>query len=177
MSSVSKVISCLDLVLLVIGGIFHLSISARAIGSNNKPEHEILWNGYFEGNEIMAGIVDTTKTNLYGTAGKLNVYIDKEVEPVEIWSLNSENVYFQKNSSLSIPPEMIISSNQIIDMNDYDFQGQEFVSNSYPMWTWDPVNSFFSTDYWNWFFFRNNLQYKEYNFIWTNRTLMNKKIY
>ena len=68
------------LVLLVFGGITQLSISARAMGSNKKPENEILWNGYFEGKGIVAEIIDTTKTSLKGTSGKLNVYIDEQVK-------------------------------------------------------------------------------------------------
>ena len=175
-SSVSKAFSALILVLLAFGGVSQLSISARAIGSNKKPENEILWNGYFEGIGIVTGIIDTTKSNLKGTSGKLNVYVDGEVRPVEIWAVNSENIYFQKSDLLSIRPEVIISSNRTINLREDNFQGQEFISDSYPLWTWDPVGSFFSTDYWNWYFFRNNLQYKEYNYIWTNKTLMNNKI-
>ena len=56
------------------------------------------------------------------------------------------------------------------------FKAKNLFQTVIPLWTWDPVGSFFSTDYWNWFFFRNNLQYKEYNFIWTNKSLMNNKI-
>jgi len=91
-------------------------------------------------------------------------------------ALNSEDLYFRKSELLSIRPEIVFSFDQSIDLSKDNFQGQEVVSNSYPLWTWDPGGSFFSTDYWNWFFFRNNLQYKEYNFIWTNKTLMNNKI-
>ena len=175
-SSLSKAFSALVLVLLVFGGITQLSISARAMGSNKKPENEILWNGYFEGNSIASEIINTTTSNLKGTSGKLNVFIDGEARPAEIWAVNSENIYLQKSDLLSIRPEVVISSNSMINLREDNFQGQEFISDSYPLWTWDPVGSFFSTDYWNWFFFRNNLQYKEYNYIWTNKTLMNDKI-
>ena len=175
-SSISNAISSLVLVLLVFGGIAQLSIAARAVGINKKPENEILWNGYFEGYGLVSEIIDTTKTNLNGTSGKLDVFIDGEVRPVEIWAVNSENIYTQKSDVLSLHPEVVISSNQTINISEDNFQGQEFISESYPLWTWDPAGSFFSTDYWNWFFFRNNLQYKEYNSIWTNKTLMNNKI-
>jgi hypothetical protein len=175
-SSVRKAVSSLILVLLLFGGIIQLSISARAIGSNGKPENEIFWNGYFEGGDIVAEIIDSTKNNLKGTTGRLNVFFDGEVKPVQVWSAISENIYFRKGDLNSIFPEVVISGDQTIGFKENNFQGQEFISNSYPLWTWDPVRSFFSTDYWNWFFFRNNLQYKEYNFIWTNKTLINKKI-
>ena len=62
-------------------------------------------------------IVDTTKTNLKGTSGKLNVFIDGDVNPVEIWTLNTENIYFRKSDLLSIRPELVISSNQTININ------------------------------------------------------------
>ncbi len=175
-SSVSKAISSLVIVLLVFGGITQLSISARAAAINNKPENEILWNGYFEGEGIVTEILNTTKTSLTGTLGKLNVFIDGEVKPVVIITAKSEKIYFQESDLLSIRPEVIISNDKSINLREDIYQGQEVVSNSYPLWTWDPVGSFFSTDYWNWFFFRNNLQYKEYNFIWTNKTLMINKI-
>ena len=106
-SSLIKAFSSMVLVLLVFGGITQLSISARAMGLNKKPENEILWNGYFEGKDIVAEIIDTTKTSLKGTSGKLNVYIDEQVSPVEIWAVNSENIYFQKSDLLSIRPDAI----------------------------------------------------------------------
>ena len=112
-SSVSKAISSLIVVLLVFGGITQLSISARAAALNNKPENEILWNGYFEGEGIVTEILNTTKTSLKGTSGKLNVFIDGEVRPDVIMAAKSENIYFQKSDLLSIRPEVIISSNQI----------------------------------------------------------------
>jgi len=175
-SSLTKAFSSIVLVLLVLGGITQLSISARAMGFNKKPENEILWNGYYEGKSIVAEIIDTTKTTLKGTSGKLNVYIDELVRPVVIWTVNSENFHFRKSDFLSIRPDALLTSIQTININKDTYQGQEFISNSYPLWTWDPVGSYFSTDYWNWFFFRNNLQYKEYNFIWTNKSLINNKI-
>ena len=175
-SSLIKAFSSMVLVLLVFSGISQLSISARAMGLNKKPENEILWNGYYEGKSIVSEIIATTKTSLIGTSGKLNVYIDELVRPVEIWTVNSENVYFRKSDLLSIRPDALLTNIQTINFNKDTYQGQEFISNSYPIWTWDPVSSYFSTDYWNWFFFRNNLQYKEYNFIWTNKSLLNNKI-
>jgi hypothetical protein len=122
------------------------------------------------------GIIDDTKNNLKGTAGKLNVFVDGELKPSAIWTLTKDNLFFQRSDLLSNQPEMILAGNQPVMINKDNYQGQEFISNSYPLWTWNPILSFTSTDYWNWFLFRNNLQYKEYNSIWINKTLVNDRI-
>lgn len=175
-SSVIKAFSAAALILIFFSGLNQFSSSARAIGLNGKPENEILWNGYYEGKAIAEKIIDSSRKNLKGTSGKLKVYIDGQLNPVEIWLVNSENIYFQKSDLRSIHPDLVLSNRQTFNLGEDTFQSQEFISSSYPLWTWDPVGSFLSTDYWNWFFFRNNLQYKEYNFIWANKTLMDKKI-
>ena len=157
------------------GGFLQLAISARSAGSNQKPENEIIWNGYFEGNKIVKEIVQNTKSVITGTKGLLNVFIDGQIDPSVQWIFAKENIYFQRSDILLITPEIAISANDTFEKNGDIYQGQEFVSKSYPLWTWDPIHSFFSADYWNWFFFRNNLQYKEYNSIWINKTILDKK--
>ena len=175
-SSISKALSALVLITLFMGGLVQLSISARTAASNQKPENEIIWNGYFEGRDIVGKIIENTKTSITGTTGLLNIFIDGKINPSEIWLINKERLFFQKSDISSNNPEVVVSSNQAIAIRDDPYQGQEYISNSYPLWTWDPVRSFISTDFWNWFFFRSNLQYKEYNSIWINKTFVNKQI-
>jgi hypothetical protein len=175
-SSLSKVLSALVLASIVFSGLLQLSISARTFGSNKKPENEILWNGYFEGQDIVEEIVDDSKNSIKGTSGKLFIFIDEQVKPPVIWALNDEKLFFQISDLLSNRPELVLSGMQTIAINEDSYQGQEFISDSYPLWTWDPIRGFISTDFWNWFFFRNNLQYKEYNSIWINKTIVNNQI-
>ena len=175
-SSIQKAMSALLLMVLVFSVFWQISITARTIVMNKTPEKEILWNGYFEGKDIVAEIVSSSKNSLKGTKGKINVLIDGQLRPAEIWALNEENLLFQKSNLISNRPEVILSDTRETGINDDNFQGQEYISDSYPLWTWDPVRSFISTDYWNWFFFRNSLQYREYNYIWTNITMINDKI-
>ncbi len=175
-STLSKALISFMIVLIIFGGITQIAFSTRALGMNRKPENEIFWNGYFEGKDIFEGIFSTTKHSLKGTEGKLNVYVDGQASPAEIWAVRSENIKFLKSDLSMNPPDIVITKDPIFYFNEDTFQNQKYVSSSYPLWLWDPIGSFFLTDFWNWFFFRNNLQYKEYHFISVNSTSLNKKI-
>ena len=169
-ASISKAISALLLVVLIFSGLIQLSISARTVGANDKPENEFLWNGYFEDQDMLKEIITKTKTSIFGTSGKLNIFIDGQSNPSILLALERDSLFFQKSDILSTNPDVIVSENRTMSLNSGAYQGQEFISISYPIWTWDPLKSFISTDFWNWFFFRNNQQYKEYNSLWINKT-------
>ncbi len=175
-TSITKALSALFLVILLFCGVAQFSISARAAGVNQKPENEILWNGYFEGKDIVENIITQTKSDFTGTSDSINIFSDNQLNPSLLWLLRHERIFFRKSDFGSGSPQIIISNDQADEFGSEAYQGQEFISNSYPLWTWDPVRSFISTDYWNWFFFRNNLPYQEYNSIWINKSLLDKKI-
>ena len=170
--SISNTISIFFLVIFIYIGLLQLSISARTIGTTHRAENEILWNGYFEDQDIVKKIITTTKTSVYGTSGNLNIMIDGQITPSILWALNNGSSFYQKSFTLDTNPEVIVSTKGTISLVNGSYRGEEFISNSYPIWTWDPVVSFISTDFWNWFFFRNNQQYKEYNSIWINKTVL-----
>ena len=171
-ASTTKAFSALFLVVLFFFGLLQLSISARTVGTNHKPENEILWNGYYEDQDIVKEIIKITKASIFGTSGILNIFIDGQMNNPIVWALNKEKLFFQKSDTLLTNSEVIVSVNKTISLNGEAYQGQEFISNSYPIWTWDPVHSLVSTDFWDWFIFRNNQQYKEYNSIWINKTTL-----
>jgi hypothetical protein len=167
-ASITKAFSALFIVGFFLLGLFQLTISARTSGTNNKPESEILWNGYYQDQDIVKEIINRTKANTFGTSGILNIFINGRINNSILWSINNERLIFQESDTRDKKPEIIISENKTIPIIDGSYQGQEFISMSYPIWTWDPVKGIFSTDFWGWFVFRNNQQYEEYNTIWIN---------
>jgi hypothetical protein len=168
-ASITKAFSALFVVGFFLLGLFQLTISARTSGTNNKPESEILWNGYYQDQDIVKEIINKTKANIFGTSGILNIFINGRVNNSILWSINNERLNFQESDTRDKNPEIIISENKTTPITGGSYQGQEFISMSYPIWTWDPVKGIFSTDFWGWFVFRNNQQYEEYNTIWINK--------
>ncbi len=124
--------------------LLQVSFSARSFGVNQKPENEIIWNGYYQGQKIVEEIVQIARTRTFGTKDSLNVFFENEILPSVIWQQNMDDIIFHKSDLQFIDPEAVISSNQAITINGNSYAGHGFISNTYPIWTWDPVRSFFN---------------------------------
>lgn len=48
------------------------------------------------------------------------------------------------------------------------YYGQDFIANSYPAWTWQPVSSLVDSDFWYWLLMRQGQMIHETNYIWVN---------
>jgi hypothetical protein len=168
--SLSSFFLAFSLILLI----FQFSISTRTAGMNQKPEKEIFWNGYLEDQDIVNKITMTTRNNIFGTAGQLKIYLDGQINPSIVWALQKDNLQFTGDDFKLYEPDVIISSGEVNPEKIGAYQGENYISKSFPEWTLDPLNSVVSTDYWNWLLFRNSQQYKEYNALWLNLTTLSK---
>jgi hypothetical protein len=174
--SVPKALLSLSLVLLVLLGTYQVSTAMRSAGFNQKPENEILWNGYFQDRDIVNQILETTKTNLFGTNGQLTIYMMDRDNTLISWLTKDEKLLSGQVTYNNNIPDIIFSENEMLRNNKEDYQGQIFIENSYPLWTWDPMSSVVSGDFWNWILFRNSQQYTEYNSVWINRSALQNQV-
>lgn len=172
--STSMALVSLSLVFLSIFGSYQVSVAMRSAGINHKPEKEILWNGYFQDRDIVNKIMSTTKANLFGTKGQLSIFVIGQNNPAITWLAQGEKINFGQSAALLNFPDVVFSDSEVFDAYGGNYQGQIYIANSYPLWTWDPLASVVSGDYWNWLLFRDSQQFTEYNSIWISRSVMQK---
>lgn len=153
--------------LLVIGVVFQASTAMRVSGVTEKPESEVLWNGYYKDGDLIIGLIEQQRSQNLGTKGNLNVaFLEFESAATE-WilvqnSINHDNVYgIGKNAW-----HVIFSGEEQVTGQGEAYAGQRFIINSYPNWLREP-SGIFTADFWRWFFYRQGQAYNEYGLFWS----------
>lgn len=147
--------------LLVVFLIIQIGISFRSLAVGNKPERELVWNGYFQDKEIIIPLYNEIKKNFLGTSGSATIEIEETANPALLWYLAGEKIRYGYAAYLGDSNFVFSGSTGFLE-NRKDFFQQEFVMESYPKWTWHPVRSFLSADFWSWFFWRDGQLSRQY---------------
>lgn len=172
--SVSLAINSASVGFLILLITVQLAFSWRAAGLNGNPSAEILWGGYFEGEHTLDYILKNADLKSINSELENKVaFQDYDKKSVE-WSVaqkyKTENKHFGLGDNKYAVA--ITETNYDLDEMALDgYYGQDFVAESYPLWTWKPFESLLSGDYWTWLLKRQNEQVRTYHYVWLNKNL------
>ena len=162
-SSISYASKIVRSSLLILFLLFQVAIFFRSAGMTGKPWQEILWNGYFKDEEIITHLFNDLRDDHLGTSGRIPVVFTSSSNPALIWYFSDEEIMIDSRfTKLKTPPVIFTNSEEIITQRG-NYIGQEFIVESYPIWTWRPFLSFFAVDYWSWVFWRDAEPYEEFH--------------
>jgi hypothetical protein len=170
--SVSLAASTARLSILLIFLVIQVGFSWRALGLNGNPSGEILWGGYYQGADVVRQIIkhadlETVKTHLDHQVAFL-----AESNDAVKWDISRDFPISERPLSLGDASYAVVITADNDELTGKTFEsylGQQFIADSYPMWTWQPLKSLLDTDYWSWLIFRQAQMYDGYQTIWVNQ--------
>ena len=170
--SVSLAASITRSSILLVFLVIQVGFSWRALGLNGNPSGEILWNGYYQGADVVRQIIEHADLETVKTRLDHQVAILGESNEAVKWDINRDFPIVEQPLSLgdaSYAAVITETNDEITGKTVESYLGQQFIADSYPMWTWQPLKSLLDTDYWFWLVFRQGQMYDEYQTIWVNQ--------
>jgi len=172
--SFPKALLLAQLALLAMGTFMQFSSSWRTSGISTDPSQEILWEGYFQDVDLVNNIIQNADlAKIDGIPDKFVAFVEYDNAAI-IWAI--QHAYPTVNSPHYLPdsePAVIIAKDDapldLLNMGSY--YGQRFVSDSYPLWIWEPLKSIANSDFWYWLWFRMGQKVKENSIIWVNHEI------
>lgn len=137
----------------------------RTIGISGRPEQEILWNGYPLDLPLVHQIVSDKRDELQGTSAVQEVQYSEGSNPAVMWELVTDNFEISKNLLRTPTGQFSISQSEPSQNTKSTYLKQAYVAEAYPLWTWQPFSSFFRSDFWSWYIWRDSELYREYNYL------------
>ena len=172
--SVGLAMSAAGIDFLIVLLVIQLAFTWRATGLNGNPAAEILWGGYYEGDQMVDEIIDNADLKVLDT-GLVNevAFLDYDNAAVE-WAVGQKYPTVTRNINLGGEPYAVIfteSSTGLESIAADDYYGQKFIAASVPSWTWRPIKSLVSSEFWSWLLWRQNEQIPVYHYVWLNKNL------
>ena len=154
--------------------IVQIAFTWRTTGLNGNPSSEILWGGYFEDTEIVIDLIDNADFQVLGTGVENKVALLDYTNQAVKWTISQNYELTEHLYGLGVTQYAVV----LTDSSDEDIQeivdgyyGQNFIANSYPLWTWQPLKSLADSDFWYWLVFRQGQMVHDNNYIWIDKTL------
>jgi len=172
--AVPLAITTLRIATAVVFMVIQIAFAWRSLGLNGKPAGEILWGGYYEGRVVVRTIIDNSDLTALKTGLENKVVFLDYANSAVKWGVGQD--YPAEDQPLSLGnvnyAVVITSANDALaDNHKAGYYGQKFVADSYPLWTWQPLKSLLDSDYWFWLIFRQGQMYRDFNYIWVNRSV------
>jgi hypothetical protein len=153
--------------ILLISIILQIGISFRVSGLSGSRYQELLWAGTASDIEIIDEIVNYKNSTKETSSDEMRIgFIDVEIPDV-FWFLRDMNINRLKDSHKHFDEyDVLFSQNNNLDIPSEVFFGQEFIINSFPLWSLEPIQNIGYYDYWSWLVFRRSQLYNITNRIW-----------
>jgi len=171
--SITNTFMGLNIAILLIIGIFHLSQPLHILGFSPDPEFEVWWIGnYFkDADKINKIIKNISITN--GVNDSLDIYFDQISLPSMEWLFRNYEIKALDRFTQASSPSIIISKNSEFTMIVPDqYYGNTFNLEARSAWILNFPKRFFINDYIKWLLIRkNDVQNSEY-YYWVHKDLL-----
>ena len=151
-----------------------LTFTWRSTGLNGNPAAEILWGGYFEGDQTVNEIITNADLVSIDTGLVNEVALLDDTNAAVEWAVGQDYPIEAKYFGLDGEQYAVVitDSSSGLDGSVVDgYFGQNFIALSYPAWTWQPIKNLGSSDFWAWLIWRRNEQISIYHYIWLDKNL------
>ncbi|NPV40174.1 MAG: hypothetical protein HPY72_02365 [Anaerolineae bacterium] len=170
--SVSLAASTARLSALIVFLVIQVGFSWRALGLNGNPSAEILWGGYYQGADVVRQIIENADLDTVKTHLDHQVAFLAESNDAVKWGVSRTYPIKEQPLSLGEASHAVVITTTNDELTGRTFEsylGQQFIADSYPMWTWQPLKSLLDSDYWSWLIFRQARMCDGYQTIWVNQ--------
>jgi len=147
--------------------VMQLGSSFRASGLANSRYAEMLWSGVINDKQIIQDQINNVKITKKLASDSIKFGLIDMREPGVLWELRPYEVNsFSKEFIPNEKFDILISKTESIEQTGEKYFGLEFIADSFPRWSIEPIKSLFSYDYWSWLIFRKSQMQKTLNYIW-----------
>ncbi len=147
--------------------VIQIGFSFRASGLSGSLYTEVLWAGDIIDEKIIQAQIESKKQTKEFTSDVIKIGLLGVQDPGILWGLRAYDVkLFNKNLKPDEKFDILISQVNFIEETNEKYYGQEFIIDSFPKWSIEPIKSLWFYDYWSWLIFRKSQMHKSFNNIW-----------